>query len=103
MMTQILTRRRATLLSAVSVLALALLTSGCASGSSSTSPASSTGDLSSEEIYNEYDKDNRSCREVGGNCGARLRGHGGADQAARSRSVGERSRVGQPSTRRRVI
>ena len=30
-------------------------------------------------------------------------GHGGADQAARSRSVGERSRVGQPSTRRRVI
>ena len=25
---------------------------------SSTSPASSTGDLSSEEIYNEYDKDN---------------------------------------------
>ena len=29
--------------------------------------------------------------------------HGGRVQAARSRSVGERSRVGQPSTRRRVI
>jgi hypothetical protein len=30
-------------------------------------------------------------------------GHGGVDQAARSRSVGERSRLGQPSTRRKVI
>ena len=29
--------------------------------------------------------------------------HGGVDQAARSRSVGERSRLGQPSTRRKVI
>ena len=29
--------------------------------------------------------------------------HGGVDQAARSRSVGEWSRVGQPSTRRMVI
>ena len=58
MMTEIMNRRRATPLSAVSVLALALLTGGCASGSSSTSPASSTGDLSSQEIYNEYDKDN---------------------------------------------
>ena len=45
----------------------------------------------------------RSCREVGGNCGARLREHGVSAQAARSRSVGERSRVGQPSTRRMVI
>jgi Molybdate transporter of MFS superfamily len=45
----------------------------------------------------------RSCREVGGNCAARLRGHGGRLQAARSRSLGERSRVGQPSTRRMVI
>jgi hypothetical protein len=45
----------------------------------------------------------RSCREVGGNWAARLRGHGVVDQAARSRSAGERSRVGQPSTRRMVI
>jgi hypothetical protein len=45
-----------------------------------------------------------SCREGGGNWAARApRWHGGADQAARSRSVGERSRVCQPSTRRRVI
>jgi branched-chain amino acid transport system substrate-binding protein len=44
-----------------------------------------------------------SCREVGGNWAARLRGHGVVDQAARSRSAGERSRVGQPSTRRMVI
>ena len=29
--------------------------------------------------------------------------HDGVDRAARSRSVGERSRLGQPSTRRRVI
>ena len=57
-MTKIMTRLRATLWPGVCVLALALLTSGCASGSSSTSPASSTGDLSSEESYNEYDKDN---------------------------------------------
>jgi Ca2+-binding EF-hand superfamily protein len=57
-MTKIMTRQRATLWPGACVLALALLTSGCASGSSSTSPASSTGDLSSEEIYNEYDKDN---------------------------------------------
>ena len=57
-MTKIMTRRWATLWPGACVLALALLTSGCASGSSSTSPASSTGDLSSEEIYNEYDKDN---------------------------------------------
>jgi hypothetical protein len=34
---------------------------------------------------------------------ARVRKHGGRDQAARSRSVGERSRVCQPSTRRMVI
>ena len=47
--------------------------------------------------------DERSCREVGGNWAARLRGHGVVDQAARSRSAGERSRVGQPSTRRMVI
>ena len=58
MMTEILNRRLATLWPGACVLALTLLTSGCASGSSSTSPASSTGDLSSEEIYNEYDKDN---------------------------------------------
>ena len=46
----------------------------------------------------------RSCREVGGNWhGAGPEWHGGRDQAARSRSVGERSRVGQPSTRRMVI
>ena len=46
----------------------------------------------------------RSCREVGGNWAALAPGwHGGVDQAARSRSVGERSRLGQPSTRRRVI
>jgi hypothetical protein len=46
----------------------------------------------------------RSCREVGGNWAAQgPRWHGGADQAARSRSVGERSRLGQPSTRRMVI
>ena len=57
-MSEILNRRLATLWPGACVLALALLTSGCASGSSSTSPASSTGDLSSEEIYNEYDKDN---------------------------------------------
>jgi hypothetical protein len=35
--------------------------------------------------------------------GVAPRGHGGSDQAARSRSVGERSRVCQPSTRRMVI
>jgi transposase InsO family protein len=35
--------------------------------------------------------------------GAGTEGHGGMDQAARSRSVGKRSRVGQPSTRRMVI
>ena len=35
--------------------------------------------------------------------GAGTEGHGGVDQAARSRSVGERSRVCQPSTRRMVI
>jgi putative transposase len=47
---------------------------------------------------------NRSCREVGGNWAARApMRHGGLDQAARSRSVGERSRVCQPSTRRMVI
>jgi hypothetical protein len=47
--------------------------------------------------------DERSCREVGGNWAARApMGHGWADQAARSRSVGERSRLGQPSTRRMV-
>jgi hypothetical protein len=46
----------------------------------------------------------RSCREAGGNWhGAGPERHGGRDQAARSRSVGERSRVGQPSTRRMVI
>jgi carbonic anhydrase len=45
-----------------------------------------------------------SCREVGGNWAALAPGwHGGVDQAARSRSVGERSRLGQPSTRRMVI
>ena len=38
--------------------------------------------------------------EIGGRV---PRWHGGVDQAARSRSVGERSRVGQPSTRRMVI
>jgi predicted ATPase len=43
------------------------------------------------------------CREGGGNSAARLREHSGGDQAARSRSVGERSRVCQPSTRRIVI
>ncbi len=58
MMTEIMNRRPTTLWPGACVLALAMLTSGCASGSSSTSPASSTGDLSSEEIYNEYDKDN---------------------------------------------
>ena len=46
----------------------------------------------------------RSCREGGGNWhGAGPERHGGRVQAARSRSVGERSRVGQPSTRRMVI
>jgi hypothetical protein len=46
----------------------------------------------------------RSCREGGGNWhGAGPERHGGRDQAARSRSIGERSRVGQPSTRRMVI
>ena len=46
----------------------------------------------------------RSCREDGGNWhGAGPERHGGRDQAARSRSRGERSRVGQPSTRRMVI
>ena len=46
----------------------------------------------------------RSCREVGGNWAALAPGwHRGVDQAARSRSVGERSRLGQPSTRRMVI
>ena len=45
-----------------------------------------------------------SCREDGGNWhGAGPERHGGRDQAARSRSRGERSRVGQPSTRRMVI
>ncbi len=44
-----------------------------------------------------------SWREVGGDSAARLRGHAWVDQAARSRSVGERSRVGQPSIRRMVI
>ena len=45
-----------------------------------------------------------SCREDGGNWhGAGPERHGGRDQAARSRSMGERSRVGQPSTRRMVI
>jgi hypothetical protein len=44
------------------------------------------------------------CREDGGNWhGAGPERHGGRDQAARSRSTGERSRVGQPSTRRMVI
>ena len=37
------------------------------------------------------------------NSAARVRRHGGRDQAAKSRSVGERSRVCQPSTRRMVI
>jgi hypothetical protein len=44
-----------------------------------------------------------SCREGGGNSAAGLRKHGGWHQAARSISVGERSRVCQPSTRRMVI
>ena len=35
--------------------------------------------------------------------GAGTEGHGGMVQAARSRSVGKRSMVGQPSTRRMVI
>jgi histidinol phosphatase-like PHP family hydrolase len=53
--------------------------------------------------HNEIGNVEGSCREVGGNWAARLRGHGVVDQAARSRSAGERSRVGQPSTRRMVI
>jgi hypothetical protein len=45
-------------------------------------------------------EDLRPGREVGGNWAARApSGHGVVDQAARSRLVGERSRVCQPSTR----
>jgi len=40
------------------MLGLALLTAGCASGSSSRTAATTSGGMTSEELFNEYDTDN---------------------------------------------